>query len=183
MAYLRAEFKECKDGIIYNKDGYGTVMSVKTKLLSEEAVLISQSKKASLDPPTTPRANDDEIALVSKQPKDKKHPTTKTQPEASSDDASSSKDKALALKGKGGKGNPKGKEIPKGRHHWHAPGQQWATEWTQSEWPQPSKGKGRGKGKGNTLWCDIHQRYGHSTDWCYENPNRTGGKPPSYEEL
>jgi hypothetical protein len=23
------------------------------------------------------------------------------------------------------------------------------------------------------LWCDIRQLYGHSTDWCYENPHRT----------
>jgi hypothetical protein len=33
-----------------------------------------------------------------------------------------------------------------------------------------------------TLWCDICQRQGHSTDWCYDNPNRSGGKP-LYDEL
>jgi hypothetical protein len=30
-----------------------------------------------------------------------------------------------------------------------------------------------------TLWCDIHQRFGHSTDWCFESPNRTGGPAPN----
>jgi hypothetical protein len=42
------------------------------------------------------------------------------------------------------------------------------------------------QGKGfdsQQLWCDIHQRYGHSTDWCYDNPHRTGGKPPLWCEL
>ena len=75
---LRTEFKECKDGILYSKDGFGTVMSVKTKLLSEEAVLTSQSKKASLAslPNTT---TDDEIALVLKKSKDnKRHTIPKT---------------------------------------------------------------------------------------------------------
>ncbi len=42
---LRTEFKECKDGILYSKDGFNTVMSVKTKLLNEEAVLTSKSKR------------------------------------------------------------------------------------------------------------------------------------------
>jgi hypothetical protein len=43
---LRKDFKECKEGILYSKLGYNTVLEVKTKLLSEEAVLTSQSKKA-----------------------------------------------------------------------------------------------------------------------------------------
>ncbi len=32
-----------------------------------------------------------------------------------------------------------------------------------------------------SLWCDIHQRFGHSTDWCFDNPNRTGG-PSTYND-
>jgi hypothetical protein len=59
---LRAEYKESKDGILYNKPGFDTVMSVKTKILSEEAVLISKNKKAN----ALVKANkekDDEIAL------------------------------------------------------------------------------------------------------------------------
>ncbi len=41
---LRKEFKESKEGILYNKDGYKTVMEVKTKLLSHgEARAISSS--------------------------------------------------------------------------------------------------------------------------------------------
>ena len=70
---LRLEFRECKDGILYNKDGFNTVMSVKTKLLSEEAVLTSQTKKASMTPLLS-KTVDDEIALVSKTKKDLKKP-------------------------------------------------------------------------------------------------------------
>ncbi len=70
---LRLEFRECKDGILYNKDGFSTVMSVKTKLLSEEAVLTSQTKKASMTPLPS-KTVDDEIALVSKTKKDHKKP-------------------------------------------------------------------------------------------------------------
>ena len=39
------EYKESKDGILYNKPGFDNVLSVKTKLLSEEAVLTSKNKK------------------------------------------------------------------------------------------------------------------------------------------
>jgi len=68
---LRPEFKECKAGILHSKDGFGTVLLVKTKLQSEEAVLASQTKKMSLVPqPNTP--TDDEIALVAKKTKDTK---------------------------------------------------------------------------------------------------------------
>ncbi len=59
---LRAEYKESKDGILYNKLGFDTVMSVKTKLLGEEAILTSKNKKAN----ALVKANkekDDEIAL------------------------------------------------------------------------------------------------------------------------
>ena len=56
-----------------------------------------------------------------------------------------------------------------------------------NSWTQPhGKGKGRGKGTGfdaKQLWCDIHQQYGHSTDWCYKNPNRTNGAPPPPSDL
>jgi hypothetical protein len=110
---------------------------------------------------------------------------TKTPPEVQLDDHQDIKDKALWLKGKRGKG----KGTSKGKYR------QWDI-WTQSDmdessqWSMPSpKGKGREKGRTNMvhgngfdsqpLWCDIHQRYGHSTDWCYENPHRTGGKTPS----
>ncbi len=59
---LRQEFKECKDGILYSKTGFDNVMSVKTKLLSEEAVLTSKSKKHHQHAKTTTDVND-EIAL------------------------------------------------------------------------------------------------------------------------
>jgi hypothetical protein len=58
---LRPEFKESKDGILYTKDGYSTVISVKTKLLSEEAVLLNKSKSDK----TNNKETDDDIALVS----------------------------------------------------------------------------------------------------------------------
>ena len=177
---LRAEFKECKDGVLYSKPGYQTVLEVKNKLLSEEAVLSSQSQKT----PST-RSNDDEIALSTlKLQNPKKSSLKKTdktvtftpppEPEHVSDTAPS--DKALWTKGKKGKSHTKGKGKTQ-------PGS-WDHEWTPAQtWPLPSKGKGRGKGKGSSswdsqpLWCDIHQCYGHSTDWCYDNPHRTGGKP------
>ncbi len=73
--------------------------------------------------------------------------------------------------GEGGKGN---RRRGKGWNEW-------------SDWNQPTqqdKGKGReksgSKGKNpdpKLHWCDIHQKYGHSTDYCFDNPNRTGGKP------
>jgi hypothetical protein len=54
----------------------------------------------------------------------------------------------------------------------------------QNAWTSNDKGKGNGKSNGSqapldaqTLWCDIHQQYGHSTDWCFNNPHRTGGPP------
>ena len=190
---LRSEFKECKDGILYTKTGYDTVISVKTKLLSEEAVLTSKKKKAEAAsaPSTSRQDKDDEIALVSIKPKETNPkqvlPSTDTDP----------KDKTFFTKGKGGKGNHKGKG--KNRNRWQEP--QWSTNWNQPEavvdpngqWPISTKGKGRGKGKSyngsskgfdpQSLWCDFHQRHGHSTDWCYENPNRTGGAPLANDRL
>ena len=180
---LRPEFTECKKGILHSQDGFGTVLKVKTRLQSEEAVIASQNKKAPLvhQSPT-----DDEIALVAKKTKDaKKSHTIKTQsvtPPASTTTtdemaSSSTPDTALWLKGKGGKGKPS-----KGKNRWTTPAQPWGDTWTQ--WTSPPKGKGQGKGNANTeqLWCDICQRPGHSTDWCYDNPQRTGGKP-LYDDL
>ena len=128
---LRVEFKECKDGILYNKDGFGTVMSVKTKLLSEEAVLTSQTKKTL--PASIPSiTSEHEIALVSKKPRDNKtRPTSKTVTfNAAAEELPAPTDKALWLKGKGGKGNPHGKGNPKGKHRWQelVPDQQWSNE-------------------------------------------------------
>jgi hypothetical protein len=65
-------------------------------------------------------------------------------------------------------------------------GDQWQNQWSPLEtsstapyanWTQPAKGKGHGRTKVDPLWCDIHQVNGHSTDWCFDNPYRTGGKP------
>ncbi len=42
---LRQEYKECEDGILYNKPGFDNVLSVKTKLLSVEAIIKSKMKK------------------------------------------------------------------------------------------------------------------------------------------
>ena len=43
---LRPEFKESKDGILYSKDGYNTVLKVKTKLQNEEAVLLAKKARS-----------------------------------------------------------------------------------------------------------------------------------------
>ncbi len=184
---LREEFKVSKNGILYSEDGYDTVMSVKIKLASEEAVLNTQSKKDSIVTTSKETEKNDEIALATLKLNDKtKKPSTKT-----SDD---SKDQALLLKGKGGKGSSKGKGHSKGK--WRDP--QWEYNWTEwshaapsnpphDSWAPPSPDKGTGKPQGfgapakgsdsSTLWCDIHHKYGHSTDWCYDNPHRTGGPP------
>ena len=188
---LRSEFKECKDGVLYSKPGYDNVLSVKTKLLSEEAVLHSKSKSAK-DQPTHGKGNDDEIALKLqdvKISKDAKERTNNKAPDTPTDTA-------FLLKGKGGKGSPKGKGYPKGAYKGAATDQTWTNQWNQPDkgedyyqnnWERQPKGKGRGKwtsgndrGTGfdpQTLWCDIHQAFGHTTDWCFDNPNRSGGPP------
>ncbi len=102
------EFKESKAGILYNKDGYETVLSVKTKLLSEEAVLNSKSKKESVVTTSKEIDKHDEIALTSLKLTEKH----KKSPAKIPDD---SKEQALLLKGKGGKGAPKGKGHSKGK--------------------------------------------------------------------
>ncbi len=51
-----------------------------------------------------------------------------------------------------------------------------SADWQQPQgnaW-RPPNGKGKPSNK-TKLWCDIHQAYGHSADWCFSNPNRTGG--------
>ena len=188
---LRSEFKECKDGVLYSKPGYDNVLSVKTKLLSEEAVLHSKSKSAK-DQPTRGKGNDDEIALKLqdvKISKDAKERTNNKAPDTSTDTA-------FLMKGKGGKGTSKGKGYPKGAYKGAATDQPWANQWNQPDksedyyqnnWERQPKGKGKGKwtsrndrGTGfnpQTLWCDIHQTFGHTTDWCFDNPNRSGGPP------
>jgi hypothetical protein len=158
---LRPEFKESKDGVLYTKDGFNTVMSVKTKLLSEETVLLNKSKKDKL----INKEADDEIALVSalkiKEIKPTLPPKTSNTP----------KDITLFTKGKGGKG--KGKGISKG-NRWRAPATDWDNNWSdwsnqdQGKWTQPPKGKGKGKDNSSmdrdkrfdpqTLWCDIHHK-------------------------
>jgi hypothetical protein len=164
---LRSECKDTKDGILYNKKGYETVLSVKTMILSEKAVL--KDKRAELKKEQlTKQAISDEIAMklaASKPVIDK--PTI---------------DSAHFTKGKGGK-----KGDPKGQRQWAD--EQW-TQWSQTTpWTPPSiypqwqsfspKGKGKQPAKPKQ-WCDIHQAYGHSTDWCFDNPYRTGG-PPKWE--
>jgi hypothetical protein len=81
----------------------------------------------------------------------------------------------------------------KGQNTWNE-SDQWPTQWSSLEasstaqyvnWPQPAKGKGYGKPKvdPSTLWCDIHQTSGRSTDWCFDNPYRTGGPPLANSRL
>jgi hypothetical protein len=62
---LREEFKVTKRGILYSEDGYGTVMQVKIKLASEEAVLNGKSKKDSIATTSKETEKSDEIALAS----------------------------------------------------------------------------------------------------------------------
>jgi hypothetical protein len=197
---LRPEYKETKDGISYNKDGYGTVLQVKTNIWSEDAIL--KDKQVDKTDQFSTTSAPDEIAMtVAALPIPSSQPTV---------------DSAQFNKGKNGKNGKKG--GPNGQRSWND-GNQWNSETTwqqQLAWPLPTsdnswtspsqKGKGwntnqwqqppnwsssgndsqwtppSNKGKGSNtqkkqLWCDYHQAYGHSTDWCFSNPNRTGGPP------
>jgi hypothetical protein len=106
-------------------------MSVKTKLLSEEAVLTSKLEQKDTKKATTfnETEKDDEIALASLKLKGKKkEPTAKTP-----DDPKDTKDAALIMKGKGGKGDAKGKANSKGNYRWQFSRSEW--NWDNSELP------------------------------------------------
>ena len=190
---LRPEYKDTKDGILYNKDGYETVLSVKTKILSEEAIL--KDKRADNNQSAKQTVHDEIAMTVAATPPPSTPPTVPI--------AQFNKGK----KGKNGKkGGPRGQRIWNDGNQW--PQQPaWSSPPTDNSWAQPlPKGKGWSmdkwqlppswpssgnasqwsshspKGKGSPtqkqqLWCDFHQAYGHSTDWCFSNPNRTGGPP------
>jgi hypothetical protein len=166
---LRAEYTNTKDGILYSKAEYDTVLSVKSKMASEEEILKDKrasAKRALISQKTT----EDEIAMkVAALP-------TKIKPAL---------DQAQIQKGKGGK-----KGGMKGQREWIVQTSNSADQWTtwqqppswtspvyETSWTYPSsKGKGKAPPQ-NTLWCDIHQVYGHSTDWCFDNLNKSG-RPP-----
>ena len=168
---LLPEFKESRNGILYNKQGFSTVLQVKTHILSEEAILNSNNKRHE----TNTKENETEIDLKHSEHDDKK-----------------SKQEEVSLSstnkgGKKGKGKSKNRNSSKGNRNWNQETDNWSNynqNWTEN-WQQTYNDKGKGKpnyNKGKTpnaqeLWCDIHQKYGHSTDWCFNNPNRTGGKP------
>jgi len=181
---LRQEYKKCKDGILYNEKGFDNILSVKNRLISEEAVLLSQNQQHHLNEKAT-KVSEDEIALKLKETKLTKKQTKDVAKEAKDKEA---KDKAaddtalVFIKGKGGKGTPRGRDTS--WDAWNSNDPLWNQLWTQP-WTPPAKGKGKGKSQHQAatsfdpqgLWCDIHQKFGHSTDWCFDNPNRTGGKP------
>ncbi len=119
---LRDEYKECKDGILYNKTGYdGNVLSVKTKLISEEAVLAAK-KKGAKEQTKSSKDKDDEIALKLQEAK------------ITSDKvAKEPKDKApFTPKGKGGKGTSQGENQQKGKRTWTEPEQNWNQPWSSA---------------------------------------------------
>ncbi len=166
---LREEYKDSKDGILYSKPGFETVLKVKM-LISEEAVLASKNKKAQVKKLAT-KAIDDEIALKLKD--------LKTSADTPPKEPNEPKDKLLMLKGKGEKGR-KGKG--KGKRPWNDT-DQWQPKWDSPgerssaqypNWTPPAQGQGqRTKVDPSTHWCDIHQTHGHSTEWCFDNPYRT----------
>jgi hypothetical protein len=183
-------------------------MKVKIKLLNEEAVLNGKSKRkenrtAQSSMTSAETEKDDEIALVSALKITGKRKPKKASKEASDLSATTaeeeSNDTALFSKGKG-KGGKKGKANPKGNYQWNSQ-TNWDNTWNDynsqqhfsasssyGQWNPSLKGKGYGKGKGKVdhaqgldpqiHWCDIHQKYGHSIEWCFENPNRSGGPAP-----
>jgi hypothetical protein len=91
-------------------------MSVKTKLLSEEAVITSKNKKASAEHSKAVKDKDDEIALLAFKAKEKEANATRANDKSDIE----AKDKALLLtKGKGQKGKGK-RGKPNGRGPWYA---------------------------------------------------------------
>jgi len=133
---LRPDFKKCKDGILYNEKGFDSVLSVKQLLISEEAVLISQNKQHHQQA-ISKKTSDDEIALKLQETKISKQIIKSAAKEAKDKADSASKDKAdkdkiavdnalLFIKGKGGKGQPKGRD-----NSWNA--------WNENDlqWNQP----------------------------------------------
>ena len=149
---LRQEYKDTKDGILYNRNGYSTVLSVKTKILSEEAIL--KDKRAEFKKEQqTQQALSDEIAMK----------IAASQPVVAVA-AKPNNDTAHFTKGKGGNTG-----SPKGQRQWvDEQWTQWQPTWSpptvNPQW-QPSSPKGKGKQQTKPKqWCDIHQAYGHSTD-------------------
>ncbi len=167
---LRPEYKDTKDGILYSKDGYDSVILVKSKIQNEDAIL--KDSRVSSTVLQAQKVIHDEIAMKGVETKS---PTTK-----------SPKEQAQFHKGKDGK-----KGGLKGQRQW-VDNDQWtnwkptywdatpSSPWDSSNdqnWSSPlSKGKGK-QPSCSTLWFEIHQAYGHSTDWCFKNPNKTGGPP------
>jgi hypothetical protein len=166
---LRSEYIDSKDGILYNKQGYETVLSVKTKILSEEAILKDKRAAITKELVSTKEIHDEIAMKIAAPTPSKAKPPT---------------DQAQCSKGKDGKkGGPKGQRQWVGRTtgqnewtNWQLQ-QSWTPMPTGTTWqPLPQKGKGKQPFK-TKLWCDIHQAYGHFTDWCFENPHRSGGPP------
>jgi hypothetical protein len=131
-------------------------MSVKTKLLSEEAVLTSKNKKTN-ELIKAAKAKDDEIALKLQDLKISSDKKTKETKEPN--------DNLLMIKGKGGKGQSKGKGRAKGRNTWND-SSQWPTQWNLPEanptapnanWTPSAKGKGHGKSKIDPNEWSLHR--------------------------
>ena len=157
---LPQKFKDSKEGVLYSKHGYHTVMEVKAHLLSEEAILTSSNETAQEQ---ISKENENEIAL-----KIANNPDT-------------SKELALYSNKKGGKSKGNKGKGKGGNRNWNQENN-WQNK--TNNWQQNGKGKSNAN-NGNSLqktsWCDICQKDSHTTEICYKNPNRVGGiQPNSY---
>jgi hypothetical protein len=92
---LRNEYKDTKDGILYSKAGYDTVLSVKSKILSEEAIL-KDKRATNAKSLLSQKIIQDEIAMKIAESK-----LTKTKPTV--EQAKPNMDQANFSKGKDGK--------------------------------------------------------------------------------
>ena len=108
---LRSEYKDTKDGILYSKDGYGSVLLVKSKIQNEDAIL--KDSRAISNASQNQKVNHDEIAMKAAEIKS---PNTKP-----------SKEQAQFNKGKDGK-----KGGSKGQRQWFDT-DQW-TNWKPTYW-------------------------------------------------
>jgi hypothetical protein len=108
---LRSEYKDTKDGILYSKDGYGSVILVKSKIQNEDAIL--KDSRAISKASQSPKVIHDEIAMKAAEIK-----SPKTKPP---------KEQVQFNKGKDGK-----KGGSKGQRQW-SDTDQWAN-WKPIYW-------------------------------------------------
>ena len=124
---LRKEFAECKNGILFNKIGYQTILEVKAAILKEETI--------------------NEIGK-----------TENGNPKSNSDVAHAFFEGTCNYCNKKGHKRNECRKLAKDKEN--------------GTIQEDSKAK-----PGDKYWCDFCYKNGHSTDWCFLNPNNSTPSP------